>query len=133
MTSVAISDSQPAFTTEGKLSPRQVSGMLLLLPYVLLFLFFVVYPGGYGVFLARHPESYVKLYEDPIFARSVANTLVFLIIGINIKMVVALLLSGFFTVARPWIRWLSVLFILPWAVPSIPTILSIPSMLNPES
>ena len=33
---------------------------------------------------------------------------------------------------RPWIRWLSVLFILPWAVPSIPTILSMRFMLNPE-
>ena len=47
-------------------------------------------------------------------------------------MLVALLLSGFFVTARPWIKWLSVLFILPWAVPSIPTILSIRFMLNPE-
>jgi ABC-type sugar transport system permease subunit len=34
--------------------------------------------------------------------------------------------------ARPWIRWLSILFILPWAVPSIPTILSFRWMLNSE-
>jgi multiple sugar transport system permease protein len=47
-------------------------------------------------------------------------------------MMAALLLSGFFITARPWIKWLSVLFILPWAVPSIPTILSIRFMLNPE-
>jgi multiple sugar transport system permease protein len=131
MTSVAISSSQPAFL-EGKLSPWQVWGFLLLLPYVLVFLAFVLYPVGYGFWLARHPESYVKLYDDPIFARSVVNTLIFLVIGINAKMIVALLLSGFFTVARGWIRWLSVLFILPWAVPSIPTILSIRFMLNPE-
>ena len=56
----------------------------------------------------------------------------FLIVAINIKMVAALFLSGFFVTARPWIKWLSVLFILPWAVPSIPTILSIRFMLNPE-
>mgnify|MGYP003694407945 CR=1 FL=1 len=47
-------------------------------------------------------------------------------------MIVALILSGFFVVARTWIKWLSLLFILPWAVPSIPTILSIRFMLNPE-
>ncbi len=47
-------------------------------------------------------------------------------------MIMALLLSGFFVQQRLWIRWLSVLFILPWAVPSIPTILSIRFMLNPE-
>jgi len=33
---------------------------------------------------------------------------------------------------RVWIRWLSVIFIIPWAVPSIPTIFSIRFMLNPE-
>ncbi len=53
-------------------------------------------------------------------------------IGINLKMIVALFLSGFFVQARAWIRWLSLLFILPWAVPSIPTILSIRFMFNPE-
>src|SRR5258708_4713892 len=47
-------------------------------------------------------------------------------------MVVALGLSDFFVQQRAWIRWLSVLFILPWALPSIPTILSIRFMLNPE-
>ena len=85
-----------------------------------------------GFWLARHPQSYVHLCEDPIFARSVVNTLVFLIVGVNLKMSVALLLSGFFVQTRPWISWLSVLFILPWAVPSIPTILSFRFMLNPE-
>ena len=40
-----------------------------------------------------------------------------LLIGINIKMLIALLLSGFFIQERSWIKWLSVLFILPWAVP----------------
>jgi multiple sugar transport system permease protein len=47
-------------------------------------------------------------------------------------MVVALLLSGFFVVKRWWIAWLSFLFILPWAVPSIPTIMSFRFMFNPE-
>ncbi|MDQ2736446.1 MAG: sugar ABC transporter permease, partial [Pseudomonadota bacterium] len=60
------------------------------------------------------------------------NTLIFLVVGINLKMAVALFLSGFFVNTRWWIRWLSLLFILPWAVPSIPTILSFRFMLNPE-
>jgi len=96
------------------------------------FLVFVVYPVGYGLWLARHPASYVALANDPVFAGSVVNTLLFLIVAINFKMIVALLLSGFFVNTRTWIKWLSVLFILPWAVPSIPTILSMRFMLNPE-
>jgi multiple sugar transport system permease protein len=106
--------------------------MILLVPYVLILLVFVIYPVGYGLWLARHPQSYVKLVDDPIFARSIVNTLVFLVVGINLKMIVALFLSGFFIQARTWIKWLSLLFILPWAVPSIPTILSVRFMLNPE-
>jgi multiple sugar transport system permease protein len=115
-----------------RMSTWQVWGLVLLAPYVVVFFVFVLYPVGYGLWLARHPQSYVQLFNDPIFAGSVVNTVLFLAVAINIKMVAALFLSGFFVTARPWIKWLSVLFILPWAVPSIPTILSIRFMLNPE-
>ena len=107
-------------------------GRVLVVPYLLIFVIFVVYPVGYGLWLARHPESYVKLFEDPIFFRTAINTVVFLVVGINIKMVIALVLSGFFVQTRWWIKALSVVFILPWALPSIPTILSVRFMLNPE-
>jgi multiple sugar transport system permease protein len=122
----------PAAPLAERLSTPQVWGILLLAPYALVFLAFVIYPVCYGLWLARHPSSYVALYNDPIFARAAINTLVFLVIGINFKMLVALFLSGFFIQERSWIRWLSVLFILPWAVPSIPTILSVRFMFNPE-
>jgi len=134
MSTLTLPESRAALPSEptSRFTPWQVWGVILLVPYLLVFLVFVLYPVGYGLFLARHPVSYVKLYEDPIFARSVVNTLVFLIVGINIKMIIALLLSGFFVQTRWWIKLLSLLFILPWAVPSIPTILSIRFMLNPE-
>jgi len=107
-----------------RLTPQQVWGIVLLAPYLLVFLAFVVYPVGYGLWLARQPSSYVTLFHDPIFARAAVNTLIFLVIGINLKMLIALFLSGFFVEQRTWIKWLSVLFIL--------TILSVRFMLNPE-
>jgi multiple sugar transport system permease protein len=122
----------PTTPLSARLTPAQVWGIVLLAPYMLVFIAFVLYPVGYGLWLARQPASYVALYHDPIFARAAVNTLIFLLIGINIKMLIALFLSGFFAQQRAWIRWLSVLFILPWAVPSIPTILSVRFMLNPE-
>ena len=122
----------PAGPARRGLSTWQTWGLILLAPYALVFLVFVMFPVGYGLWLARHPYSYEKLFDDPIFARSVVNTLAFLIVGINLKMIVALMLSGFFVQTRTWIKWLSLLFILPWAVPSIPTILSFRFMLNPE-
>jgi multiple sugar transport system permease protein len=113
-------------------SPWEFWGRALVVPYLLIFLIFVLYPVGYGLWLARHPESYVKLFDDPIFLRTAVNTVIFLVVGINIKMVIAMVLSGFFIQTRWWIKALSALFILPWALPSIPTILSVRFMLNPE-
>jgi multiple sugar transport system permease protein len=107
-------------------------GRIFVLPYLLFFVVFVLYPVGYGLYLARHPASYQALFDDPIFFRTAINTVVFLVVAINIKMLIALFLSGFFIQTRWWIKALSVLFIIPWAVPSIPTILSVRFMLNPE-
>jgi multiple sugar transport system permease protein len=107
-------------------------GVALVLPYAIFFLVFVVWPVLYGLWLGSSPESYVTLFADPLFLRTLLNTIVFLGIGINLKLFLALLLSGFFASTRPWIRWISVIFILPWAVPSIPTILSFRWMLNSE-
>ncbi len=127
----------PAVATGAPVARRGVDrwrfwGLAMVVPYLIVFLVFVLYPICYGLWLARHPASYVKLFDDPIFFRTVLNTIVFIVVAINVKMVVALTLSGFLIQPRWWIKILSVIFILPWAVPSIPTILSVRFMLNPE-
>jgi multiple sugar transport system permease protein len=127
-----VAPANPAKPPRKKLSSWQVWGIVLIAPYVLVFLVFVLYPVSYGLWLARHPESYAKLIEDPVFFRTVVNTVIFLLVAVNLKFLLALLLSGFFVHERRWIRWLSVIFIIPWAVPAIPTIFSIRFMLNPE-
>jgi multiple sugar transport system permease protein len=134
VSTIVLPDAQPlpAGPAKKAWSPWQKWGLILLAPYAILFLVFALFPVVYGLWLARHPASYEHLFEDPIFFRSAINTVAFLLIAINVKMVIALFLSGFFVQARTWIKWLSLLFILPWAVPSIPTILSFRFMLNPE-
>ena len=107
-------------------------GRMLVLPYLLVFVVFVLYPVGYGLWLARHPASYERLFDDPIFFRTAINTVVFVVVSVNLKMMAALALSGFFLHTRWWVKLLSLVFILPWALPSIPTILSVRFMLNPE-
>ncbi len=107
-------------------------GRLMVLPYLIIFVVFVLYPVCYGLWLARDPGNYVKLADDPIFFRTAVNTVIFVVVGVNLKMMIALGLSGFFAQTRWWIKILGMLFILPWAVPSIPTILSVRFMLNPE-
>jgi len=122
----------PSPALRGSRNSWDTWGQLMVLPYLLVFLVFVLYPVCYGLWLARDPQNYVKLFDDPIFFRTAINTALFLFVAVNVKMVVALGLSGYFVQTRWWIKILAALFILPWAVPSIPTILSVRFMLNPE-
>ena len=75
-------------------------GRMLVLPYLLVFVVFVLYPVCYGLWLARDPASYAALADDPIFFRTAVNTVVFLLVAVNLKMVLALGLSGFFEIGR---------------------------------
>ena len=129
---VAVQVSSPTRLKSAGTSSWQFCGRIFVVPYLLIFLVFVIYPVGYGMWLARHPDSYTRLFADPIFFRTVINTIIFVVVSVNVKMVLALFLSGFFLNTRWWVKILAALFILPWAVPSIPTILSMRFMLNPE-
>lgn len=100
------------------------------LPYLAVFVLFVIYPVAYGLWLGSDPQSYVKLFADPIYLETVINTLVYLAVGVNVKLFLALLLSGFFMRPGWWSRGLLLVFILPWAVPGIPTFISWHWMLN---
>src|SRR5438132_11680130 len=88
-----------------RLTPPQVWGIVLLAPYLLVFLAFVLYPVGYGLWLARQPTNYVALYHDTFFARAAVNTLIFLLIVINNKILIVLFLSVLFSLLRTWMRW----------------------------
>ena len=123
----------PREDASGFTRDRAMWGAIMLAPYVLVFAVMVVYPVAYGLWLGLNWNSYRALFADPIFIRTVVNTIVFLFVAVNLKFLIALGLSGFFVQQRPWIRIVLVLFILPWAVPSIPTILSFRVMLNPEN
>jgi multiple sugar transport system permease protein len=101
-----------------------------LVPYAAVFLAFVLYPVAYGLWLGSNPASYRALFADPIYAETVVNTLIYLAVGVNLKLFLALLLSGFFMRPQLWVKGLLLIFVLPWAVPAIPTFISFHWMLN---
>src|ERR1700751_1306677 len=102
------------------------------IPYVAVFLAFVAYPIVYGVWLGHLPELFVELFNDPIFQMTIVNTIIYLVVGVNVKMFGALLLSGFFMRRSWWIKGLLMIYVLPWAVPALPTFISVHWMLNGE-
>jgi len=105
-------------------------GLAFVLPYLAVFLLFVIYPVAYGLWLGSDPRSYTKLFADPIYIETIINTVIYLAVGVNVKLFLALLLSGFFMRPGWWTKTLLLVFILPWAVPAIPTFISWHWMLN---
>jgi multiple sugar transport system permease protein len=102
------------------------------IPYVGVFIAFVIFPVLYGLWLGHKPSLYVELLQDPIYQQTVVNTILYLVIGVNVKMFLALLLSGFFMRKGWWVKGLLMIFVLPWAVPALPTFISIHWMLNTQ-
>jgi multiple sugar transport system permease protein len=101
-------------------------------PYLAVFLTFVAYPVVYGLWLGSDPSLYRELFADPIYQSTVVNTVLYLALGVNVKMFLALLLSGFFMRPGRWMKVLLLIFVLPWAVPQISAFISIHWMLNGE-
>jgi len=106
--------------------------LAFVVPYIGVFLAFVVYPAVYGLWLGSEPSLYTELFSDPIYQSTVVNTVLFIAFGVNVKMFIALLLSGFFMRPGWWNKVLLMIFILPWAVPALPSFISIHWMLNGE-
>src|SRR5215472_5869430 len=101
-------------------------------PYVAVFVAFVAYPIVYGLWLGHKPSLYLELFDDPIFQMTMVNTIIYLVVGVNVKMFLALLLSGFFMRRGWWVKGLLMIYVLPWAVPALPTFISIHWMLNSQ-
>jgi multiple sugar transport system permease protein len=101
-------------------------------PYAAVFCAFVAYPIGYALWMAGRPALYAELIADRRYLPTVVNTLVFVALGVNVKMFLALLLSGFFLHPRWWIRPLLAIYILPWALAAVQTCVSFHWMLIGE-
>lgn len=99
-------------TRRGLFSPQNRSGYGLVLPYVVFFLAFVAYPLVFSLLLVFHRwnivtpmewiglKNFERLFQDPLFLKSIGNTLIFLAIHIPLQIVIALgfatLLNGRF-------------------------------------
>src|SRR5437762_7677906 len=103
-----------------------------IVPYIGVFFAFVVYPVFYGLWMGSEPKLYTEVFSDPIYQQTVVNTLVFVAFGVNLKLFFALMLSGFFMRPGWWVKGLLMIFVLPWAVPALPSFISFHWMLNCE-
>ena len=106
--------------------------LAFVVPYAAVFCAFVVYPIAYALWIAARPSLYADLIADRLYLPTVVNTLVFVGLGVNVKMFLALLLSGFFMRRRWWIKALLGIYILPWVLAAVQTCISFHWMLIGE-
>lgn len=91
-----------------------------LLPYGAVFVAFLAFPLVYALWMGSSPALYAELAGDPNYLPTMVNTLIYVGVGVNVTMFMAVLLSGYFMGQSRWIKGLLVLFMLPWALPAIP-------------
>lgn len=100
-----------------------------IIPYIAVFIAFVAYPVVFGLWMGREPSLYGLLFSDPLYVTTAINTLLLVAIGVNVKMFLAFLLSGFFMNRSWWVRSLLAIYLLPWALPALVVFTSIHFML----
>jgi len=101
-------------------------------PYIAVFAAFVLYPIAFGLWMGHEPALYGLLMSDPRYVTTAINTLLFIAIGVNVKMFLAFLLSGFFMRRSWWVRSLLAVYLLPWALPALTVFVSMHYMLVSE-
>lgn len=133
MDNAALAPVQAKMTGAGGLRGADLYwAMAFATPYVGIFLAFVVYPVCYGLWLGADVAAFKQLFADPVYPSAIANTLIYLLVAVNLKLALAMGLSGFFMRKGWWMKAVLLIFILPWAVPGIPGLISIHWMLNSQ-
>jgi multiple sugar transport system permease protein len=106
--------------------------LAFLAPYMAVLVAFVVYPFGYALWLGGRQSLFAELFDDPAYLPSLVNTLLFVGLGVNLQMFLALLLSGFFLRRDWWVRALLTVFLLPWLIAAAQACISFHWMLIDE-
>jgi len=95
-----------------------VWAVAFIMPYVGVLLAFAVFPIAYGFSMAADPALYIELFSSDEYVEALVSTALYVGIGANASVFLALLLSGFFMRRGWWVKALLVLSMLPWVLPA---------------
>ena len=87
-----------------------------IVPYAAVLVVFALLPIAYGLWMAHSPSLYVQLLTSDEYWSAVVSTVLYVGIGMNATMFLALLLSGFFMRRNWWVKALLIISMVPWAV-----------------
>jgi multiple sugar transport system permease protein len=87
-------------------------------PYAAVLVVFALFPIAYGFWMSRSPSLYVQLFASDEYWSALVSTVLYVGIGANTTMFLALLLSGFFMRRSWWVKAMLIVSMLPWALPA---------------
>lgn len=114
---------------------RGVELGLFLVPAIVFFAAFFLFPLGYGVFMSttdfttgtfftgKAPfvglENFRAVLDSPVIGTAITNTVVIAVVSVTAELVIGLLLALLFNRRFPGSRWLPMLVLIPWFLPSV--------------
>jgi multiple sugar transport system permease protein len=107
-------------------------GIAFFLRFLLSFFLFIIYPLLYGLMTLTAKEVWVEIFKDAYLLRALLNTLFYVGVAVNVKMILAFFLSGLLMYKDDvrLIKFLEWILIIPWALPDVTALLGIKWMFN---
>lgn len=111
-------------------------GILFVLPFILLFIFFVIGPLLEEISLSFYEakigtehkfigiKNFVILSSSSDYHRALLNTTLYVGIAVNIKLILALLIANYLNKEFKGRAMVEILFLLPWAIPTVSALLN---------
>jgi ABC-type sugar transport system permease subunit len=124
-----------------KKTREALTGYLLVSPYLFFFIFLIAYPLLYEVLISFTTtnfqfigfENFARLLGDPSYVESLTNTLLYVGVGVNIKMFISLLVANALLLLNfKGKRIYRTLILVPWILPLVPSALNFRWMLDTD-
>lgn len=138
MTSSAATRRRPGARALGRLSlsrRRSIELWSFLTPAIVFFAVFFLFPLGYGVFMSttdfttgtfftgKAPfvglDNFVSIFQSPVLGTAIFNTILITVVSVSAELVIGLALALLFNRVFPGSRWLPLLILIPWLLPSV--------------
>jgi len=140
MTSPVVATNRPGDPSPGRfrlslVQRRSIELWCFLIPAIVFFACFFLFPLGYGVFMSttdfttgtfftgKAPfvglENFATIFRSPLLGTAIFNTIVITVVSVTAELVLGLALALLFNRVFPGSRWLPLLILIPWLLPSV--------------
>lgn len=140
MSSATTASKRPGTSVSGRFGltlvrRRNLELWVFLLPAVVFFVVFFLFPLAYGVFMSTTEfttgtfitgdapfvglQNFADIFASTVTGKAIANTLTITIVAVSAELVLGMLLALLFTRRFPGSRWLPALILIPWLLPAV--------------